>query len=655
MQKKLFTELELSPEVLKAVAKIGFEQASPIQSEAIPVILSGADVVGQSQTGSGKTAAFAIPAIERVDGALKAVQVLILCPTRELAVQVAEEVAKLAFFKRGVRELPIYGGQSYDRQIRGLRAGAQIIIGTPGRVMDHLQRGTLRLDQLRMVVLDEADRMLDMGFIEDIQTILGQAPAERQTVLFSATVPPPIQALIKRFTKTPVSVRIASETLTVPMIEQMYYEVDRRQKLEVLCRIIDLEDIKYGIIFCATKMMVDELAEHLTARGYSADKLHGDISQVGRERVVAKFRKHSFEFLVATDVAARGLDIDDIEVVFNYDLPHDGEDYVHRIGRTGRAGRSGRAITFVAGREIYKLQHIQRFTNSRIRREKIPTADAVEEKRSQAFFDKLRSTLETGDFQRHDTEIDRLLEAGHAPTDIASALIHLATGEPPRPSDPPPRLTKLAPARALPYAPADPQAPSTQESASRPTPKPRESKPRESSPRTKAERPDFRFANEGMRQAPRDATDAMDNRPAGFPERRSRSMEQESSASHEPGMQRLSFNVGREHGIAPGDLVGVIAGVTRIPRELIGAIRLFDRSSLVDVDQQSIALVLKKLNKIRFKGHILSVRRAESPTGIPTASSDHPPGFGMGGKKPVRTPDSNRPPKPFKRPHAAEE
>ena len=425
MQKKLFTELGLSAEILKAVERAGFEEASPIQSQTIPALLAGSDVVGQSQTGSGKTAAYALPAIELVDSKLRVPQALILCPTRELAVQVAEEVARFAAFKRGVRELPIYGGQSYERQFRGLQNGAQIIIGTPGRVMDHLGRGTLRLDQLKMVVLDEADRMLDMGFLEDIRTILGHAPAGRQTVFFSATLPRPIQELINQFTRDPVRVCIETEALTMPAIDQVYYEVDRRSKLEVLCRLIDFQDIKFALIFCATKMMVDDLVEHLIARGYAADKLHGDMSQPLRERVMAKFRKHGIEFLIATDVAARGLDIDDIEVVFNYDLPHDGEDYLHRIGRTGRAGRKGRAVTFCAGREIYRLQNIVRFTKGNIRRERVPSAEQVEEKRANVFLDLLRETLEKGDFKRQDSLIDALLDQGHSPTDISSALLHL--------------------------------------------------------------------------------------------------------------------------------------------------------------------------------------------------------------------------------------
>ena len=549
MQKKLFTELGLSPELLKAVAKMGFEEASPIQSETIPRLLAGADVVGLSQTGSGKTAAFAIPAIERVDGNLRAPQVLILCPTRELAVQVAEEVAKLALFKRGVRELPIYGGQSYDRQLRGLREGAQIIIGTPGRVMDHLERRTLRLDHVGMIVLDEADRMLDMGFREDIETILSQAPAERQTVFLSATMPRAIHQLVERFTREPVNVRIEAQQMTVPAIEQLYFEVDRRSKLEVLCRLIDIHDIKYAIVFCATKMMVDELADHLKARGYSADKLHGDISQAMRERVMAKFRKRGFEFLVATDVAARGLDVDDIEVVFNYDLPQDAEDYVHRIGRTGRAGRSGRAITFVAGREIWKMQQIIRFTKGKVRRERVPTAEEVEQKRTSAFIETLRETLEKGEYRRQDTVIDQLLDAGHSATDIASALIHLLGGDKPA---------------------AEPIV---------------EEQPRREYPKYEPRRP--------------------------APRQRERPPEPEiSGASHEAGMTRLVMNLGKAKGIRAGDILGVIAGVTRLPKEAIGAIKLLEKQSYVDVADENAKLVLRKLNGIKFKGHKLAIGRA---------------------------------------------
>ncbi len=587
MQKKLFAELGLDPEILKAVERMGFEEASPIQSAAIPVLLEGADVVGQSQTGSGKTAAFGIPAIQRVDGSLRAPQILILCPTRELAVQVAEEIAKLAFFKRGVRELPIYGGQSYERQFRGLAAGAQIIIGTPGRVMDHLERKSLKLDQIKMVILDEADRMLDMGFVDDIKTILREVPAERQTVFFSATIPRPIAELIKRFTRDPVTVRMEAEALTVPAIEQVYYEVDRRSKLEVLCRLIDLEDVKLAIIFCATKMMVDELTEHLVARGYSADKLHGDMTQAMRERVMGRFRKKKVEFLVATDVAARGLDVDDIEIVFNYDLPHDGEDYVHRIGRTGRAGKGGKAVTFVAGREIYRLENIQRFTKSRIRRERIPSAEEVEGKKASAFAEALRETLAKGEYKRHDELLDRLLSQDYSPTDIASALIHLLGEDKTRAGE---------------FIPED--RPRRQDSRERPL---HDRQPRGREGREQSRGEYERREAPPMRRGPR---------------------EEAGTVSHEPGMVRLAFNAGRAHEVQPGDFVGVIAGVTAIPKGEIGAIHLQATKSLVDVAEGRVELVLKKLNGIQFKGRKLAVRIAgkadQTKKPAPTPSPSDP-------------------------------
>ncbi|MBI3418028.1 MAG: DEAD/DEAH box helicase [Verrucomicrobia bacterium] len=427
---KLFSELGLSDELLKAVDKLGFEQAAPIQAAAVPVLLEGKDVVGQSQTGSGKTAAFGIPAVQLVDAHQRATQVLILCPTRELAVQVSEEIHKLTFFKRGVHALPIYGGQSYERQFFGLKQGAQIVIGTPGRVMDHMRRSTLRLDALKMVILDEADVMLNMGFRDDIELILQSVPATRQTVFFSATMPRPIRDLIEKYARSPVNISIEQKAMTVPTVEQVYYEVDRRYKIEALTRLIDVRDLKLGIIFCNTKRMVDELVDQLNAQGYSADRLHGDMSQMMRDRVMNKFRKSGLDFLVATDVAARGIDVDDIEVVFNYDVPYDVEDYVHRIGRTGRAGRSGVAITFVSGRELFQIRQIERFTNSRIQRGRVPSRNEVEEARADVFLGKIRATLASGEFRAQQPMIERLLEEGFASTDIAAALLHqLKSGE----------------------------------------------------------------------------------------------------------------------------------------------------------------------------------------------------------------------------------
>ena len=584
MHKVPFGELGLSPETLKAVARLGFEEASPIQSEAIPTLLAGRDLVGQSQTGSGKTAAFAIPVIERIDPAKRVPQALILCPTRELAVQVAEDVSKLALFKRGVRELPIYGGASYERQFRGLQEGAQIIIGTPGRVMDHLNRGSLKLQDMKTVVLDEADRMLDMGFREDIETILAQAPPDRQTVLFSATLPPPIRDIIRRFTRDPANVRIESQALTVPAIEQMYYEVERRSKLEVLCRLLDLEDVKLGIVFCATKVMVDELTSHLVARGYRADALHGDLSQAMRERVMNRFRQHQCELLVATDVAARGLDVDDVEVVFNYDLPHDGEDYVHRIGRTGRAGRKGKAVTFVAGREIYKLQNIQRFTKARIQRVRVPSLDEVEERRLEGLYEDLRTTLEGGQYRRFEPMLDRLLEAGHSPTDIASALLHMLSGGGggnEKPVATAPRAARKDLAAEGPDAPL-PEPPS-REFVDRPT--------RRQEPPEAEERP---------RTAP------------GKNRREPRGRDLPSARSHEQGMTRLVLNVGEKNDVRPGDIVGMIAGVTRLDKEVVGAIHILPRQSLVDVSEADVTTIIDKLTGIRFKGRKLAPQVADA-------------------------------------------
>ena len=425
MTSKLFSELGLSAEVLKAVDKLGFEQASPIQSEAIPVLMTGRDVVGQSMTGSGKTAAFGIPAVEKVNPSLLAVQVLILCPTRELAIQVSEEIHKLAFFKRGIHALPIYGGQSYERQFYGLKQGAQIVIGTPGRIMDHMRRGTLRLETIKMAILDEADVMLNMGFREDIEHILQAMPKERQTVFFSATMPKPIRDLIETHSRDPQSVKIEQKAMTVPTVEQFYYEVDRRSQLELLTRLIDLYDLKLGIIFCNTKRMVDDLVDHLEAAGYQADRLHGDMTQNMRDRVMNKFRKSGLEFLVATDVAARGIDVDDVQVVFNYDLPYDPEDYVHRIGRTGRAGRSGRAISLVPGRELFQIRNIERFTNMRIQRGKFPTENEVAEAKENIFLEKVRTLLTSGEFPKQDRLIEKLQEEGFSSNDISSAFIHL--------------------------------------------------------------------------------------------------------------------------------------------------------------------------------------------------------------------------------------
>jgi ATP-dependent RNA helicase DeaD len=596
MEKRPFNELGLSPEILKAVDKMGFEEASPIQTAVIPFGMAGRDVVGQSATGSGKTAAFAIPAIEKVDVALKKVQVLVLCPTRELAVQVAEEFGKLGSFKKGLMEVPIYGGQSYDRQFRALAAGAQVVIGTPGRVMDHMERGTLRLDALKVIVLDEADRMLDMGFRDDIEHVLKSVPKERQCLFFSATMPNAIQDLIKRYTRDPEWIRIEAHAQNAPQVEQIYFEVDRRSKIELLTRLIDLHDFRFGIIFCSTKIMVDELDEHLHARGYSTDRLHGDITQAQRTRVMDKFRRRGFEFLVATDVAARGLDVDDLEVVFNFDLPNDAEDYTHRIGRTGRAGKKGMAFTFVAGRELYKMQNMVHYGRLKIRRERLPSMDEVEEAKGNMFYEKLRVTLEEKKFKSHDQMIDRLLEQGYTSTDIASALIHLMQGaaaEPAKPAPTKPKAERIAanePPRPVPVA----KAPTTPTPVA-PAPHVRSPFPAKS---TKGER-----ADPGAFPA-KPARSTHENTGDKFAAQK-RTYERKPRTGREPGFTPVSFNVGRQHLITPADLVGKIAGVTRLPANIVGAIDIHEDHTQVDVATEHVETVLAKLAGIRVKNQSL--------------------------------------------------
>lgn len=425
MEKLPFTDFALTPEMRRAIDSLGYELASPVQSAALPPLLEGRDLVGQSPTGSGKTAAFGIPLVERLDAAGKTVQALILCPTRELAVQVAGELHKLVAFKPGLQVLPVYGGAAFERQVQGLRRGAQVVIGTPGRVLDHIRRGTLKLQDARTVVLDEADEMLDMGFREDIEAILDQLPEDRQTVLFSATMPKAIRELSERYTREAVTVTVAHETLTAPDIEQVYYEVRYRSKPEVLSRLLDTHESPLTIVFCNTKRTVDEVTEDLVTRGFSADRLHGDISQPVRTRVMNAFRNGAVSVLVATDVAARGLDVENVGLVINYDLPFDAEDYVHRIGRTGRAGRSGKAIALVAGRDVYKLQTIQRHTKQKVERFRVPTLDELEEHRSDRFYDRLRGLLVEGAYSTKTRIIDRLLDQGFAPTEVTAAALHL--------------------------------------------------------------------------------------------------------------------------------------------------------------------------------------------------------------------------------------
>ncbi|MDR2673332.1 MAG: DEAD/DEAH box helicase [Opitutaceae bacterium] len=619
MQHLRFAELGLSPEILKAVDRMGFEETSPIQTAAIPPILEGRDLVGQSATGSGKTAAFAIPAVEKTDPKNRAVQVLVLCPTRELAVQVSEEVAKLSLFKRGVHAVPIFGGQSYERQFRALASGVQIVIGTPGRVLDHMERGTLRLGSLRMLVLDEADRMLDMGFREDIERVLAQAPAGRQSLFFSATMPRAIQDLIRRHSRDPRWVEIEAQAQNAPKVDQVYFEVERRSKIEVLTRLIDMHDFSYGIVFCSTKIMVDELNGHLQARGYRVERLHGDIAQAQRTRVMEKFRRRDFEFLIATDVAARGLDVDDLEVVFNFDLPNDAGDYTHRIGRTGRAGKSGRAFTFVSGRELYKLQSMVRHGKLALRRERIPSLDLVEEARENQFFEKLRATLDAGAFAKQDRIIDRLLDQGYASTDIIAALIHIMQGDG-KPAAAPPRAKHGAGESNPQSATGDPPA----ESSGTGDP-PGDGAPRRQPPNPNhghAARAPLPRAFAGKPAPAKQAlarTFVREDDGGDFPGGAEASPEKSARQKYarpartgrEAGFATLFLNVGRKDLVTPADIVGKVTGVTRLPAGVVGAIDIHQRHTLVDVDANEAAFIVQKMEGIRVKGAVLKPALAD--------------------------------------------
>lgn len=425
---KTFQEFGLEAKVLRAITEMGFEESTPIQEKAIPIALEGKDLIGQAQTGTGKTAAFAIPLIQTIDPSEEKVAALIMCPTRELAIQVAEEIGKLARFK-GINTLPIYGGQDIGRQIRALKKKPQVVIGTPGRLQDHINRKTLKLDDVRFVVLDEADEMLDMGFLEDIQAILSSVPEERQTMLFSATMPPNIQRLAQQFLKNPEHVSVVPKQVSAPLINQSYIEVHERGKFDSLCRLLDMESPELAIIFGRTKRRVDELSEALQKRGYSADGLHGDLSQNMRDAVMRKFRDGSIDVLVATDVAARGLDVSGVTHVVNFDLPQDPESYVHRIGRTGRAGKEGTAWTFVTPREIDHLHFIEKVTRHKIPKRNVPTlAEAVEGKQK-IVAERILEIVQNEDFKEFKGTAIQMLDQFDSVNLIAAAMKLLTGGE----------------------------------------------------------------------------------------------------------------------------------------------------------------------------------------------------------------------------------
>ena len=560
MEAVRFDELQLDERIVRAVTDMGFEAASPIQAQAIPVQLEGLDIIGQAQTGTGKTAAFGIPLLQKIDPDSKKLQAIALCPTRELAIQVAEEIRRLAKYMHGIKVLPIYGGQDIVRQIRGLKDGTQIVIGTPGRVMDHMRRKTIRCDHVHTVIMDEADEMLNMGFLEDMETILSQLPEERQTVMFSATMPPAIQEIARKFQKDPVNVKVVKKELTVPKVTQYYYEVKPKTKVEVMCRLLDMYAPKLSVAFCNTKKQVDELVQELQGRGYFAEGLHGDLKQEQRDRVMNSFRNGATEILVATDVAARGIDVDDVEAVFNYDIPQDDEYYVHRIGRTGRAGRDGIAFSFVVGREVYKLRDIQRYCKTRIIPQAIPSLDDITEIKAEKIMDQVKETINNVDLTKMIQVIEqKLVEEDYTAMDVAAALLKIAMGE---------ENEDIAESGHL--------APSLDELG-----------------RYGRDNRGRGGRNNGRRDGGRGSRGGRDERNGN-------------------GMARLFINIGKNQNVRPGDILGAIAGESGIPGRMVGSIDMYDKYTFVEVPEENAESVLKAMKNAKIKGKNIRMEVAGS-------------------------------------------
>ena len=554
-----FEELQIDDRILRAVTDMGFEEASPIQAKAIPVQMEGLDIIGQAQTGTGKTAAFGIPLLQKIDPKNKKLQAIALCPTRELAIQVADEIRNLAKYMHGIKVLPIYGGQDIVRQIRGLKDGTQIIVGTPGRVMDHMRRKTIKFDQVHTVIMDEADEMLNMGFLEDMETILSQLPEERQTIMFSATMPDAIQKIAKTFQKDPQIVRVVKKELTVPKVTQYYYEVKPKTKVEVMCRLLDMYAPKLSVAFCNTKRQVDELVQELQGRGYFAEGLHGDLKQIQRDRVMNSFRNGRTEILVATDVAARGIDVDDVEAVFNYDIPQDEEYYVHRIGRTGRAGREGIAFSFVVGRDVYKLRDIQRYCKTKIVPQAIPSLDDITEIKAEKILDQAKQVMADMDLSRvlHIVE-KKLLEEDYTSLDLASALLRMSMGEENQDI-----AIDSQPAHSL---------------------------------------DDLDSWGRGGRGRGRDngrGRSGRDNR--GGRGRKS-----------DGDMARLFVNLGKNQGVRPGDILGAIAGESGISGRMIGSIDMYDKYTFVEVPSDCAGEVVECMKNAKIRGKNVHVELANS-------------------------------------------
>ncbi|MVM39040.1 DEAD/DEAH box helicase [Spirosoma sp. HMF3257] len=610
----LFSSLDISPELLQAVTDMGFTSPSPIQAEAIPPILAGRDVIGQAQTGTGKTAAFGIPALDLIDVQDRSVQTLILCPTRELALQVAEEIKKLAKYKRGVRIEAIYGGDSIERQIRSLKSGVHIVIGTPGRVMDHMERNTLKLDHVKMMILDEADEMLDMGFREDIESILQDMPEERQTILFSATMSKPIMQITQKFLQDPVLVKVVKKELTNVNIEQVYFEVKPKAKVEVMCRLIDMYDLKLLLVFCNTKRKVDEIVEDLQIRGYQAEGLHGDLRQSQRTNVMSKFRAGTTSILVATDVAARGIDVDDVDAVINFDIPLDEEYYVHRIGRTGRAGKSGRAFSMVGRDEKYRFREIQSYTKVRVEKGVIPSFEDIVGVRKARFIEQLQETIkESKDLNLYDDLLTQLHHTGFTTEQIVAALVKRSMGleknefadqnlgleddrrreERGRGND---RYADRGRDEGRGRGEGGGRFEDRRGGGNRFGE--RDDRGPRFGDRERNDRP--RFNDRDDKRAPRDG----ERKP--YFDRDDKRVPREREAN----MTRLMVSIGRKDFVRPGDIVGAIAGEANIPGNSIGSIDIFDKFTYVDVPKDVANRVVDVMEGNTIKGRRVNIEIA---------------------------------------------
>ncbi len=569
-----FDLFNLHPSLVQAIAQCGYTEPTPIQTAVIPHLLVGDDVIGQAQTGTGKTAAFALPMLHNLLPGHGAVQALVLTPTRELALQVAGSIADYGQFS-GARVLAVYGGAAYGPQIGGLKRGADIVVGTPGRLMDLMEKGVLHLDQLRMVVLDEADEMLSMGFSEAIESILSQTPVERQTALFSATLPPAIRSLAAHYLKQPQSVTIQREQITGAGIEHRVYFVSQHEKTAALTRLFEMEEVKSALIFVRTRQASSELAGELSGRGYPAAALNGDLNQEARERTLNSFRLGQISVLVATDVAARGLDIDDISHVFNYDLPDDPELYVHRVGRTARAGKTGIAITLVARFEKRMLFNIESFTRQKLTRATIPIEEEIRNQREQKLLESVNVWLQRGRYKRERELVESLVEQGFEPLEIAAAALKLARSE-----------EKQRPIEHVTiFKEEAPERPSGRGAA-------RQERTRQGLTRTRdSAREDTRHS--GSTQVdPRRSTDR--NR----------------VTSHEPGMIRLALSLGKQHGVRPAEVVGLIAGQGNIPGSSIGKIFIHEDQTLVDIPEMYLSQVLKATRQAQIRRQPLELQVA---------------------------------------------